>query len=232
MINTEILNLKIDDVMSNKLINKNTNCLICGKHITSAINKKDVLSSNFTNLSECKCLNSEYICLECSNVLKSGVLRKNNFIADRYNLYLLKKNDLELFLFNLNDKIKGEFVIGITRSFKKHNSFRCRVNSNPYKFYIREEDREYLFDVKENKKIYTILNEMYLYFSKEELEYGNYKYNNISQYGKYKFIEHENILKTNRGSFSFDLMIYMLNSERRNEIVKERLKKKRRKNNE
>lgn len=199
-------------------------CKVCGKEIKEGVKEKDAISGSFTNWGELKRLDSSYICKECAFCLKNADLRKNSFIADEKNLYLLKKNDLEEYLFNLEKYVEGEFVVGITQSFKKHNSFRCRVNSNPKRFYIREEDREYLFDVEKLKPVYEKLNEAYLQFSKEELQSGQYKMISIEQFGLEKFQEYEAIFRQYRGSAQFDLLVYMMNSEKRNEYIQAKIK--------
>lgn len=201
-----------------------TTCLICGKEITEGISSKKVLSGNFTNWGECKSKTSTHVCRECAFCMKENSLRKNNFVADKKNIYLLKKNDLENYLFNLERYVTGEFVVGVTQSFKKHNSFRCRVNNSTKCFYIREEDREYLFDTTKLKKVYDLLNEAYLQFSKDELKTGHYKLISIEQFGIEKFEQFESVFKQYRGSAQFDLLIYILNSEKRNEFIKEKMR--------
>jgi len=197
-------------------------CKVCGKSIIQGIPERKVLSANFTNYDECKYRKSTYICIECASVMKEADLRRNNFIADKDKIYLFKKNDLEKHLFNLSEYVSGEFVVGITRSFKKHNSFRCKVNNNPNKYYIREEDKEYIFDVIVLKKVYNMLNEAYLSFSKDELLTGIYKSLSVDQFGLEKFKEYENTFRQYRGMVQFDLLVYMMNSEKRNEIIKGR----------
>lgn len=71
-----------------------------------------------------------------------------------FKMYLLKKNDLEEYIFNLEKYVTGEFVICLTRSFKKHGSYRATVNTSTDVFFIREEDSEYIFDKKQMKDIY------------------------------------------------------------------------------
>ena len=48
----------------------------------------------------------------------------------------------------------------------------------------------------------------------------------IEEFGLEKFEEYENIFKRYRGSNQFELLIYMMNSEKRNEYLKEKMKKK------
>ena len=138
---------------------------------------------------------------------------------------MLKKNDLEEYLFNLDKYVQGDFVVGINTKFKKHNSYRCTVNSNTDVFIIREEDKEYVFNRLEMKPLYTIIWWMYLYFTKDEIQTGQYPIYKIQEYGAEKFMEHEKIIKQYRNTHQFDLLLYMLNSERRNEIVNERKNK-------
>jgi hypothetical protein len=185
--NTEILYSALGNPKVENLESIDTNCLICGKHIAEGAKAKKVLSSNFTNWGDCKDRISQYICKECAGVIKAREVRVNSFVADANNLYLLKKNDIEDYLFNLGKYVTGEFVVGITQSFKKHNSFRCKVNSDPKRYFIREEDREYVFDVNKLKRVYEYLNDAYLQFSKDELQTGNYKMISIEQFGLEKY---------------------------------------------
>lgn len=76
------------------------------------------------------------------------------------------------------------------------------------------------------KQLYKILNEAYLQFTKDELLTGNYRMIGIEQYGLTNFEKLENILKKYRGSNQFNLLIYMLNSEKRNEYIKTKKKEK------
>lgn len=229
MKNTEIIFnsiKKINDVSNDDLEKCDENCLICGKQIKQGVKVKKAISAKFTNFDECKCLNSEYICEACNYCLKDPELRKNNIIADKNKLYLLKKNDLENYLFNLDKYVEGEFIVGITTSFKKHNSFRCRVNSDTKEYFIRQEDKEFIFNADEMNFLYQRLNEAYLQFSKDELLTGQYSMIAIEEFGLEKFEEYENIFKRYRGSNQFELLIYMMNSEKRNEYLKEKMKKK------
>lgn len=230
MLNTEILALHLDKEVSTVELKQQETCFLCGRSIEgSGVLKSNVISSKFTNFSECKKISSKYCCEDCANVLKNADLRKNNFVADKSNLYLLKKNDLENYLFDLDKYVKDEFVVGITTSFKKHNSFRCRVNNNTSRFFIRQEDKEFMFDVKEMKALYDMLNEAYLNFSKEELLKGEYSFIALEEFGIDKFMRFEDVFKQHRKTHQFELLIYMLNSERRNEYIKEKIKKKKEK---
>jgi len=200
-------------------------CMMCGKEIKEGVKNNKVVSGNFTDYDTFQNLKGTHICKECATCVKTRDLRTHNFLADKNNIYLFKKKDLEKYLFNIDKYISGEFVIGITRSFKKHNSFRCSVNYNTKRFYIREEDKEYLFDIDLAQEIYKELWEMYLYFTKDEILTGEYSINRIQEFGLEEFAKYEAILKQHRGTHQFDLLVYMLDSEERNKIVDERIKK-------
>lgn len=229
MTNTEIIYnalLETDmDLPKLELEDIETTCMVCGKEIKEGARFKKVVSGNFTDYDTFTNLNGTHICKECSTCVKTRDLRTHNLLADKNHIYLFKKKDLEKYLFNIEKYVKSDFVIGITRSFKKHNSFRCSVNYNTKRFYIREEDKEYLFDVEKAKGLYKQLWEMYLYFTKDEILTGDYSINRTQEIGLEVFNKYETIFKQYRGTHQFDLLVYMLDSEERNRIVDERIKR-------
>ena len=201
------------------------NCMMCGKEIKEGVRYKKVVSANFTDYDVFTNIQGTHVCKECATCVKTRELRTNNIIADKDNLYLLKKNDLEEHLFNIDKYVSGDFVIGITRSFKKHNSYRCKVNNNTNVFIIREEDKEYVFDRANMKVLYDIIWDMYMYFQKDEILTGQYSIIRIEEYGLERFKAHEDVIRQYRGTHQFDLLVYILDSEERNKIVKERIEK-------
>lgn len=228
MTNTEIiysalLNSDID-VPEIELVETEGNCMVCGKAIAAGAPYKKVLSGSFTDWDICKNLATTHICKECGTVIKTKELRTNSFIACEGILYLLKKNDIEKHLFNLGEYVTGEFVVGLTRSFKKHSSFKCPINRSINEFYIQEEDKTYVFEAEKLKPLYKKLWEAYLYFTKDELLTGNYKLMSLMEFGVNRFNDYEQVFKKHRGSHYYDLLVYLMNSGRRNEIVEARIK--------
>lgn len=187
------------------------NCMMCGKDIIEGTKYRKIVSSNFTDYDVFQNITGTHICKECGVCVKTRQLRINNFIADKNHIYFLKKNDLEEYIFNIDKYVKGEFVIGLTRSFKKHNSYRCTVNASTDEFCIREEDKAYLFNKKKMEQLYEILNEAYLHFTKDDLLTGNYSLMNIQEFGIDKFKEYESIFKKHRKTHQFDLLVLNLN---------------------
>lgn len=228
MNNTEIIYsglIKTDvKVLKFELEETEGNCMLCHKPISKGAPYKKIVSSNFTDYDTFQHRTGTHICKECSTCIKTPDLRFCNFVAYEGKIYLFKKKELEEMIMNIDKYVEGPFVVGITTSYKKHNSYRTTVNKSTDKFYIREEDKEYLFDRKEAIELYKILNEMYLYFTKEDILTGNYNIMNIDEFGIFKFDKYEKEIKKHRKTHQFNLLIYMLDSEKRNEIVQERIK--------
>lgn len=221
MTNTEIIAKSLN-------IEKGTekgHCCICGKNTESGfLTKKFIKPARFTNWDLLIDINSKVICENCAGCMKEPKLRRSSFVASNRGIVYMQKNDIENILFNIQNYVDGEFVVCITRSFKKHNSFRARVNLDTKKFFIREEDDEYVFDVEKMRNVYGIINKLYLYYSKDEIKTGDYNQYQIRKYlGIDKTLELDNQIKNFRSSKQFDLLLHILNSERRNEIVKNRL---------
>lgn len=200
-------------------------CCVCGKNTECGFKtQKFIKAARFTNWDLLCDINSNVICEHCAACMKEPKLRRSSFVASSAGIVYMQKNDIEKVIFNLKNYVENEFVVCITRSFKKHNSFRARVNFDTNKFYIREEDDEYFFDVKKLSEVYATVNELYLYYNKDEIKIGNYNQYQIKKYlGIDKTLELDDKIKDFRGSRQFDLLLHILNSEERNEIIKKRL---------
>lgn len=200
---------------------------MCGRLTNTGFKSKDVIKdARFTNFDELKNIKSDVVCEYCTACMKDARLRRSCFIADEEQIIFLKRNDIEKYIFDLKEKIKGSFVICVTDSFKKHTSFKAPVNVNPIKFFVQDENINYIFDSVKMKKIYEILNEMYLYFSKDELLSGNYEIffilEYINAYSEERFLQNEEKLSAVRGGKAFELCVNILNSERKNKFIKEK----------
>ena len=210
-------------------------CKMCGCDTTHGFLAKDYIKdARFTNFDELQNVQSNVICEYCSACMKEPKLRRSCYIADEKQIIWLKKNDIENYVFDLANIIQGQFVVCITESFKKHTSFKAVVNQDTKRYTITHENYKFVFDVRKMEKVYAVLNEMYLYFSKDELLTGDYNAYYIMEYMKsghteQEFLQNESVLSTVRGSKAFEFCVYMLNSERKNEFVKEQKKCKKKK---
>lgn len=224
MTNTEII---YKALKSDLIGNLAGSCCMCGRYTEKEFKTKDYIkNARFTNFDLLKNPNSSVICECCAYCMNNADLRRKNFIADSEHIEFLTKNDIENVIFDLESHVKGEFVVCMTQSFKKHNSFKATVNTDTSKFSVQLEDNSFYIDVAVHKKLYDTLNKMYLWFGKDEILTGDYNYLAIKDFGLDNFTRYENVIKQCRGSMVFDFLLYILNSERRNEIVKERLKAK------
>lgn len=210
-------------------------CKMCGCDTAHGFWAKDYIKdARFTNFDELENVQSDVICEYCSACMKEPKLRRSSYIADEKQIVFLKKNDIENYVFDLGNIVQGKFVVCITESFKKHTSFKAVVNRDTNKYTVTHENYKFVFDTRKMKKVYAVLNEMYLYFSKDELLTGDYNAYYIIEYMKsghteQEFLQNESVLSAVRGSKAFEFCVYMLNSERKNELVKEQKKCKKKK---
>lgn len=225
MINTELIAKHIDvSVGSQKGV-----CKMCGQETVKGFKSKDIIKdARFTNFDELKNIKSNVVCESCCACMKSAQLRRSSYIADEEKITYLAKNDIENYVFQLEKTVKGNFVVCVTESFKKHTSFKATVNTDTRRYVITTENYKFVFDVEKMKKVYDVMNKMYLYFSKNEILTGEYESFFISDYIKEnslnEFYSNEEILAQERGSNAFAFLIHILNSERKNEFMKEKKK--------
>lgn len=211
------------------------NCKMCGCDTSYGFWTKDYIKdARFTNFDELQNVQSNVICEYCSACMKEPKLRRSCYIADENQIIWLKKNDIENYVFDLGNIVTGQFVVCITESFKKHTSFKAIVNRDTNKYTVTHENYKFVFDTRKMKKVYDVLNTLYLYFSKDELLTGDYNAYYIMEYMKsghteQEFLQNESVLSAVRGSKAFEFCVYMLNSERKNEFVKEQKKCKKKK---
>lgn len=216
MINTHLISKHIGLLKCEEAEKKK--CKICASETTHYLPQKKVLSEKFNDYDICKCILSDVVCIECASCIKDASLRRSCFYADEENIVFFKKNDIENLVFNLPVKIP--FVFCFTESFKKHNSFKAVVNYSTKKYYIQAENDRFLFDVDKMKKLYEIIKQAYFedLLSKDEILTGNY----TTLVDVQKLIDYDAEFKLHRGNKYFDFLVYMLNSEIKNEILKKR----------
>lgn len=205
-------------------------CKVCGQKTESGFKSKlYIKDARFTNFDLLKAVDSDIICQNCASCLSEPKLRRSSFIADTDKIIYLQKNDIENYVFNLSETgIKTPFVFCVTESFKKHMSFKATINYDTNKYTVTHENYSFVIDVAQAQKIYAVLNEFYLYFNKDELLSGDYNSIALKTYCAdctlQQFTSKEKLLRDKRGSHEFNFLVYILNSEKRNEILKERKK--------
>ena len=136
-------------------------------------------------------------------------MRRSQYIATTEGLTYFKRDTIETHLFN---PPAPPFVVFVTASYKKHGSFRARVNASQELFYVQFEDRQILFSPNRHRDLFELMKRMYLVFNKtHELGKGAYIQKRVVEYGLREWRRDEAILKQHRGSQVFDLLLYALN---------------------
>lgn len=193
-------------------------CKVCGQVSSKHFPQKSVLSEKFNDYDECQAIKSDRICVFCASCIKNADLRRSCFYADLEKIIFFKKNDVENIVFDA--ELKPPFILCVTESFKKHNSFKAIVNYSQNKFYIQKENERFVFDRNKMKSIYDVLKRAYFedLMSKDEILTG--KYTTLIEMPK--LFEYENFFKQHRGNKYFSFLVYILNSKTKNEILKKR----------
>lgn len=184
-------------------------CVVCGKEISEGVPIKKVVSSSFTDWNILADMTATHVCKACKWCIKEPKMRRSQYIALRNELIYFKRDDIEKYLFDPPDP---PFVFFVTSSYKKHGSFRARVNNSQKLFYIQFEDRQILFSPSKYKDLFGLMKRMYLVFNKvQEIGKGNYIQKRVFEYGLKQWQRDETVLKQYRGSQVFELLLYALN---------------------
>lgn len=195
-------------------------CVLCGTALQEGIQLKNSVSATFTNFDLLIDRCASHVCKCCYACLKESKLRRMNFIATGQGMAYFKRGEIEKYLFN---PPPPPFVFAVTESYKKHNSFKARVNYSQKLFYVQKEDIQILFSPDKYKEIFEAMTRLYRGFSKSAIQTGHYQQNFIKKYGLNGFIEDELIINNERGTQQFALLIYALNmSEEQLKKFKER----------
>ncbi len=203
-------------------------CAFCGTEITEGVLLKESVSETFTNYDLLIDRTASHVCRCCYACLKDARLRRMNFIATPEELIIFKRDQLEHYLF---EPPSAPFVFSVTISMKKHASFKARVNFSRKMFYVQKEDEQILFSPAKYREIYDAMKRLYTIFSKSAIQNEYYLPDFIRKYGLQNFVRDEGIIKNERGTQQFNLLIYSLNmSEEQLKKMKERKAKKEKEN--
>jgi len=184
-------------------------CAVCGKEISEGIPIKRVVSSSFTDWNFLADMTASYVCAACTWCIKEPKMRRSQYIATENELLYFKREDIEKYFF---EPPEPPFVFFVTSSYKKHGSFRARVNDSRHLFYIQFEDRQILFSPNKYRELFNTMKRMYSVFNKmKEIAKGDYIQKRVMSYGLPNWRADEEILKQYRGSQVFELLLYALN---------------------
>lgn len=210
MTNTELISKHLE-LIETKQAEQAENCCLCGAKTKLYLPVKKVLSEKFTDQDRFL-TNSKIVCQKCATCIKEPKLRRSCFYASEEALVYFKKEELERVVFEDIKKISMPFVFCITESYKKHNSFKARLNYDPNLFYIQFEDTEFIFPATKVIGLYAELKKAYNFFTKAELLSGDYK-KAKGDITIEQIMSWEQLFNKHRGKMYFNFLIMMLKKE-------------------
>lgn len=179
-------------------------CAICGIETDKTLSIAKA-GSSFNNYDLLR-YPSKRLCVNCVSCMCNR-LRFTNFTATEKELLEFKREDIIKHLFNPPEP---PFVFCITRSYKKQNAIRARVNYSSEQFFVRIEDEELLFEPKKMSQLCKDLTELLRVFNKTEIATGDYRQKRIQKFGLQRLIELEQRISGWRKHLAFDLILYGL----------------------
>lgn len=179
-------------------------CAICGMEREETMSLARA-GSSFNNFDLLR-YPSNRLCVYCVSCMCNR-LRFTNFTATEQALIEFKRDGIIEHLFNPPNP---PFVFCITRSYKKQNAIRARVNYSKEQFHIRIEDEELLFEPEKAKPVHADLERLLGIFSKTEIASGNYRPKRIEEFGMERLLAMEQQIASWRSHPMFDLLLYAL----------------------
>jgi len=184
-------------------------CAVCGQYIEEGVPIRKVVSSAFTDWNALLDMSASHVCKACAWCIKEPHMRRSQYIATELELVYFKRDEIGKHLFNPPEP---PFVFFVTASYKKHGSFKARVNQSQKLFYVQFEDRQILFSPNKYRGLFELMKMMYVTFNKvNEIGKGNYIHKRVFEYGLKNWQRDEAELKKYRGSMVFELLLYALN---------------------
>ena len=208
-------------------------CAFTGEKITEGIKKKDLISTTFTDFEYIK-FKSEWVsidialCMEYVIPNEKGTLislRFKSFYVSEKGIRFLNRDNLEDLIFNIPD---SPFIIAVSFGFKKHISFKSKINFSTNKFIVSTDKGLVEIDRSKIDELYQIMKKWYTivegkegtsqeptYFTKDDIMHGCSNYMKIEQYGDTYFIENDYISKF-RNTFLLEFLCHILNKRSKN----------------
>lgn len=203
----------------------NTICSFTGKHIDRGVKLKNVISSNFTDLSFIR-YNSGYCCIEIAKCMapmskeSKASLRNYSFFATKSGIALLNKDNMQEVL--LSEK-QTPFVFAVSYNGKKHISYKTISQYDSDNFTVFTDIGEVYLRKTELLEIIPIIKRWYSVikgkeesttqptnFTKDEILSGIVQDHKVEKYGVVKFFEENAILEKYRAGTLLNLLVHIL----------------------
>ena len=197
-------------------------CCLCGA-ADAKYDRKPFIKEGFTNLDRLMAPNSPAICDACAYMFVLPRLRQSSWLATASEMVWLKREDIWDVLWT---PPRPPFAVYVTTSYKKHGSFKTRVNHSHQSYYIQFEETGITFRREQLRRVADTMEMLYSvpaeeeskanpisFFTKDEILSGRYNQGRIRRYGIVAFVEAEAILRAARGAPPFGLLVYALNKK-------------------
>jgi hypothetical protein len=234
----------------------NSTCCFTGNTITEGIKKKDLIKDVFTDNQYIR-YRSDYCSLEAALCMQRIIpqseenkqrkiekkksegknieglkdeftsLRNYHFICTESELKILRREEIESVLFNLPEE---PFVFVITFGFKKHTTFKSKVNFSSKDFIITTDKADIKVNLGQTVNLFNVIQNWYTvipgkettstkqtFFSKDDILNGCQNYKKIEDYGEKYFSENE-FIANYRNTLYLDLIVYILNKKENSDV--------------
>lgn len=221
-----------------------------GKSITEGVLKKDLIKDVFTDHQYIR-FDSEYCSVETALCLQRIIpqslenkakklekkkaegknidnikdeftsLRNYHFLCTERELRFLKREDIQDILFS---EIPVPFVLVVTFGFKKHTTFKSKLNLSNKNFIITTDKGDVKINIEEVKELFPILQKWYTvlpekietkdkqtFFSKDDILFSCSNSSKIERYGLTEYFTENQIIAKYRGTLYLELLAYILN---------------------
>lgn len=197
-------------------------CCLCGS-IDGRYDRKPFIKEGFTNLDYLRAADSSSICPACASMFTLPKLRQSSWIASGGDMIWLKREHIWDHLWSPPEP---PFAMYVTTSYKKHGSFKSRVNYSADRFFVQFEEVGISFSRKDLRQVADALELLYSvplqdeskaqpisFFSKNEIAHGNYNQGRIRRFGIVALTEAEAVIRPVRSTPAFGLLMFALNKK-------------------
>lgn len=197
-------------------------CCLCGS-TDGRYDRKPFIKEGFTNLDQLKAADSQSICPACASMFTLPKLRQSSWIATGGEMIWLRREDIWDYLWT---PPRPPFAMYATTSYKKHGSFKTRVNYSSNRFYVQFEEVGVILQPGSLRRVADTLELLYSvplseeakgqpvsFFTKDEIMHGDYNQGRIRRFGIVALAEAEAVIRPVRSAPAFGLLMFALNKK-------------------
>lgn len=196
-------------------------CCLCGAP-NGSLDRKPFVKDGFTNLDRLAAPDSPAICPPCAYIFVNPKLRQSSWIMTEERAIWLKREDIWHYLFD--ECPAPPTVWYVTTSYKKHGSFKSRVNYSKACTYIQYEETGVSFRHDYWRPVADAVQLLYsvpkedegkanprTFFTKDEILHDTFSQPHIRAFGVDEFMALSGLLRQYRPQPGFGLVVYAAN---------------------